>query len=246
MTTLQGKVALVTGAGSGIGQAIALGLAQTGATVACVSRTPAELDVTVQAIQQAGGTAFAVPTDAADPAAVARALDTTVATAGGLDVLVVNHGVSLEYTTIEHSDPDDWRTTFDINFHGAYHCARLAIPHLRQRGGGNIIMVGSGLGHRGAPGVGAYACSKAALGMLVRVLAEELRAERINVNELLPGVVHTRLDRHRPEPIALAGVTRPGDPIREPAEIVPLALFLAAQPPEGPTGQTFNMRRQPL
>src|SRR5438128_1305584 len=101
-------------------------------------------------------------------------------------MLFINHGVSLEYSTVEDSTVDAWRTTLEGNFLGAYHCARLATPHLRRRGGGNIIVVGSGLGHRGGPAIGAYACSKAALWMLVRVLAAELREDQINVNELPP------------------------------------------------------------
>jgi 3-oxoacyl-[acyl-carrier protein] reductase len=246
VSDLTGKVALVTGAGSGIGKAIAKGLGSAGATVCCVSRTTAEIDATASDIQHAGGSAFALTADAARPEDVDRALRRTVETAGGLDILVINHGVSLDYNTVEHSDVDAWLTTFDVNLHGAYHCARLAVPHLRRRGGGNIIVIGSGLGHRGSPGVAAYACSKAALWMLVRVLAEELREDRINVNEILPGLVRTKLDRHRPDREQRPLTGRPGDPAREPEEVVPLALFLASQPPTGPTGQSFNLRRQPL
>jgi 3-oxoacyl-[acyl-carrier protein] reductase len=246
VSDLTGKVALVTGAGSGIGKAIAIGLAHAGAKVACLSRTTAAVEATARAILQTGGSAFAVTADAARPDDVDRGLRQTVDTAGGLDILVINHGVSLDYNTVEHSDVDAWRTTFDVNLHGAYHCARLAIPHLRKRGGGNILVIGSGLGHRGSPGVAAYACSKAALWMLVRVLAEELREDRINVNEILPGLVRTQLDRHRPDRETRALGGRPGDPMREPEEIVPLALFLASQPPTGPSGQSFSMRRQAL
>jgi 3-oxoacyl-[acyl-carrier protein] reductase len=109
-------------------------------------------------------------------------------------------------------------------------------------------MMGSGQGHHGSPSVAAYACSKAALWMLVRVLADELRSDGINVNEILPGGVRTTLDRYRPRtPVAVPAATRPaGDRIREPEEIVPLAVFLAAQPPTGPTGQSFSLRRETL
>jgi 3-oxoacyl-[acyl-carrier protein] reductase len=241
---LANKVALVTGAGSGIGKAIAIRLAQAGATVCCVARTTSEIEATVRDIQQLGGNGFVVTADASNPDDVDRAFRVTDERAGGLDILFVNHGVSLEFTTVEHSTVDGWRKTLDINFLGAYHCARLAIPYLRRRGGGNIIMIGSGLGHRGSPTTGAYACSKAALWMLVQVLAAELREDRINVNEILPGLVRTNLDRHRPNRAETSLTGRPGDPPREPEEVVPLALFLASQPPTGPTGQSFNLRRQ--
>jgi 3-oxoacyl-[acyl-carrier protein] reductase len=248
---LRGKVAIVTGAGRGIGAAIAAGYAQAGANVVCVSRTVSEVESVAGAIVDQGGQAFAIAADVADPRAVEALLTRTMERAGGLDILMLNHGISLDWNTVEHSNVGDWLTTFDINLHAAYHCARLAIPHLKMRGGGNIIMMGSGQGHHGSPGVAAYACSKAALWMLVRVLADELRSDGINVNEILPGGVRTTLDRYRPRSEASAAPSAatprpPGDRIREPDEIVPLAVFLAAQPPTGPTGQSFSLRRQTL
>jgi 3-oxoacyl-[acyl-carrier protein] reductase len=238
---------VVTGAGRGIGRAIAEGYGRAGATVCCVSRTAAEVDEAAAAIQAAGGQAFAIAADMADPGAVEAVFTQVVERAGGLDVVLVNHGVSLDWKTVEQSNPVDWMATFDVNFHGAYHCARFAIPHLKRRGGGSIIMMGSGQGHRGSPGVAAYACSKAAMWMLVRVLADELREDGILVNEILPGGVRTTLGRFRPASPAPPAARGGGDPLREPEEIVPLALFLAGQAPAtGPTGQSFSMRRQTL
>jgi 3-oxoacyl-[acyl-carrier protein] reductase len=248
---LSGKVALVTGAGRGIGAAIADGYARAGASVVCVSRTGDEVEAVAREIVARGGQALAIAADVADPNAVEAMLRTTEERCGGLDVLMLNHGISLDWNNVEHSQVADWMTTFDINLHGAYHCARLAISLLRRRGGGNIIMMGSGQGHHGSPGVAAYACSKAALWMLVRVLADELRTDGINVNEILPGGVRTTLDRYRPAAaagaVAPVAAARPAwDRIREPEEIVPLAVFLAAQPATGATGQSFSLRRQTL
>jgi 3-oxoacyl-[acyl-carrier protein] reductase len=243
---LNGKVAIVTGAGRGICAAIAAGYAQAGATVACVARTTEEVESVAERIVNQGGRAFAISVDVVDPDAVNAMLQQVVERTGGLDILMLNHGVSLDWNTVEHSQVADWLATFDSNLHGAYHCARLAIPHLKRRGGGSIIMMGSGQGHHGSAGVAAYACSKAAVWMLVRVLADELRADGINVNEILPGAVRTTLDRYRPRTEAPAAPRPASDRIREPDEIVPLAVFLAAQPATGPTGQSFSLRRQTL
>ncbi|MBV8281557.1 MAG: SDR family oxidoreductase, partial [Candidatus Eremiobacteraeota bacterium] len=168
---------------------------------------------------------------------VAHLLDATAERAGGLDVMFVNAGESLDWQPVELGDPAMWRRNIETNLFGAYHCARLAIPHLRRRGGGKIIMMGSGQGHRGSPGVSSYACSKAALWMLVQVMAEELKDAGIAVNEIQPGGVRTTLGRHAPAGrVGTAG-------LREPEEVVPLAVFLASQPANGPTGQTFSLRR---
>jgi 3-oxoacyl-[acyl-carrier protein] reductase len=243
---LDGKVAVVTGAGRGIGRAIAEGYARAGASVYCVARTGSEVEAVARAIQADGGSALGIAADVTDPRAVSDLYQSAVERSGGLDILMINHGISLDWKTVEHSVVQDWLTTFDVNLHGAYHCARLAIPYLKRRGGGNIIMMGSGQGHHGSPGVAAYACSKAALWMLVRVLADELREDRINVNEILPGGVRTTLDRYRPRSEAPPPTRPAGDRVREPEEIVPLAVFLAALPPTGSTGQSFSLRRQTL
>lgn len=160
--------------------------------------------------------------------------------AGGLDILVVNAGVSLDQARVEESDPDKLRQTFEVNLFGAYHCIRLAIPHLRRRGGGKIIVIGSGLGHSSRYGTAAYSCSKAALWMLVRIVAEEVRGDNIAVNELVPGLVRTAMaPARRRSPTLLAEEWN-----KAPEDVIPLALFLATQPPLGPTGQTFSLTRR--
>ena len=149
---LSGKVAIVTGAGRGIGKAIARAYAKAGAAVCCAARTEADLHETVQAIVAAGGQGLAVPTDVTQLAAVHKMVQVTVETFGGLDILVINAGVQGERRPVEDSHPEAWRTTLEINLLGAYYCAQAAIAALKQRGAGKIITVGSGIGHRGVVG----------------------------------------------------------------------------------------------
>jgi 3-oxoacyl-[acyl-carrier protein] reductase len=240
---LQDKVAIVTGAGRGIGRAIALGYAEAGAAVCCVARTQSEIEATVHEIQQQGGRGLALACDVTDLNAVVQLCDTTATILGGIDILVINAGVSLDHHPVELSDPDDWRTTLEVNLFGAYHCAKAAIPHLKRRGGGKIITIGSGMGRRGRVGSSAYSCSKAALWMLTRVLAQELWQDRISVNELIPGPVETAMTQ---DPAARTGpaFATESEWIKQPEDVVPLALFLATQPDIGPTAQSFSLMRR--
>ena len=190
---LSGQVALVTGAGRGIGRAIAMAYAQAGAAVGCAARSTEEIATTVRDIAAHGGRAIAVPTDVTQLASVQHMVRTTVETFGGLDIVVINAGAHYDRQHVAESRPEDWRATLEVNLVGAYYCAHAAIPYLKQRGAGKIITVGSGIGHRGDPGSSAYACSKAGLWMLTRVLAQELWPYNISVNELIPGPVHTAM-----------------------------------------------------
>ena len=182
---LDGQVAVVTGASRGIGQAIVLALAEKGAAVCCAARTLPQIEATAAQIRQNGGQAIAVQTDVADYSAVEAMYQATVDAFGPPDVVVVNAGVSLGGATVENSVIEDWLTTINVNLIGPYYCAKAAIPHMKERGG-NIIMVGSGMGHRALPNNAAYSASKAGLWMLTRVLADELIPHSIAVNELIP------------------------------------------------------------
>jgi 3-oxoacyl-[acyl-carrier protein] reductase len=240
---LSGKVAIVTGAGKGIGKAIAQAYARAGAAVCCAARTEGDLRETVQTIVAYGGQGLAVPTDVTQIATVQHMVQVTVETFGGLDILVINAGMSADGRHVEDSDPEAWRTTLEVNLLGAYYCAQAAIPALKQRESGKIITVGSGIGHHGLLGSSAYACSKAGLWMLTRVLAQELSPYNISVNELIPGPVVTTLTGA--QAAQHQGVFAiEGEWVKTPDEVVPLALFLATQPPIGPTAQSFSLMRR--
>ncbi|ATW27927.1 SDR family NAD(P)-dependent oxidoreductase [Candidatus Formimonas warabiya] len=191
---LKGKVAVVTGAGRGIGKAIAIAYAKAGANTVCAARTAAEIRETVTEISKMDGRALALETDVTCIESVNNMFARAVEHFGGIDILVINAGANYDRETVENSNPDNWKRTLDVNLFGAYYCAHSAIPFLKQRGAGKIITIGSGLGHRGYAGGSAYSCSKAGLWMLTRILAQELMEYKISVNELIPGPVQTSID----------------------------------------------------
>jgi len=242
MQPLSGKVAIVTGSGRGIGRAIALAFAGAGASICCAARTWEQINATASTIVESDGQAFACLVDVTSEANVQRMVRETVERFGGLDILVINAGVDLDPHPVEQSRTELWKQTLETNLTGAYYCAKAAIPYLRQRGAGKIITIGSGLGHQGYPGSAAYACSKAALWMLTRILAQELIGDNISVNELIPGPVTTASSSLDPQHSVIGKY--PGEWKKLPEDVVPLALFLATQPDCGPTAQSFSLMRR--
>jgi 3-oxoacyl-[acyl-carrier protein] reductase len=239
---LSDKVALITGAGSNIGRGIAVGYAGAGAMVSCAGRTLSTLEETVGLIAAVGGRGSAVQADVTQIDQVERMMEATVEVFGGLDILVINAGGLRGRGPIEAYDHELWLQTIDVNLNGAFYCAQKAIPHLKARGGGKIITVGSGMGHTGAFSLAAYACAKAGLWMLTRMLAKELMPYNIAVNELIPGPVggETRLPKNTLQPETWSD----NEWIKAPEDVVPLALFLATQPDSGPTGRSFSLMRR--
>ena len=242
---LAGKVAAVTGAGRGIGRAIALAYANAGAAVVCAARTEEEIADTARQIEGNGGRALAIPVDVTEQSGVIALFEQAVHHFGGIDIVVINAGVNLDRRTVEASIPADWRMTMEVNLFGAYYCAKAALPHLKARGNGKIIMVGSGMGHRGGAGSSAYACSKAGLWMLTRILAQEVWQDNISVNELIPGPVDTSMTANE-DARAGAAFTTSSEWTKQPEDVVPLALFLATQPAVGPTAQSFSLMRRDM
>lgn len=235
---LAGQVAVITGAGRGIGRAIALAYARAGAAVVCSARSGAEIEDTASTIVSAGGRASALRADVGDPVAMRALFQHAADIHGGVDIVVANAGVATKVGRVEDSDPAAWAQVVQTNLVGAYYTAHAAIPHLRARGGGKILFVGSGARHGFAAGSSAYAASKIGVWKLVQVLAVELQDYNISVNELIPGPVKT----------AMTGFGKfsfpPGEWVKEPEDLVPMAMFLATQPLVGPTAQSYSLMRR--
>ena len=239
---LQGKVAVITGAGRGIGRAIAIGFGRSGAAVCCAAKTEKEIRETSSKINAENGNSVFKVTDVTDFDAVLALFQYADEVFGGIDIVVINAGVSIDKNVVENSIPDDWKTNIEVNLFGAYHTAKGAIPYLRKRGAGKIILMGSGVGHRGIPERSGYACSKAGVWMLTRILAQELLPYNISVNELIPGPVQTALMRGR-ETEFLSQVGQ-SEWMKKPEDVLDLALFIATQSDIGPTGQSFSLMRR--
>ncbi|HEX2146088.1 MAG TPA: SDR family NAD(P)-dependent oxidoreductase [Pseudorhizobium sp.] len=192
---LQARVALVTGAGSGIGKATAVTLAQHGAKVGVLGHTRSELDTTVAEIEKNGGVALALEADVSDEDAMRKAVTQLVEAHGRLDIVVVNAGINGVWAPIDDLKPDEWDKTIQVNLRGTYLTLHLTVPHMKEHGGGSIIIVSSINGNRTftSPGATAYSATKAAQVAIVQQLAVELGRHRIRINAVCPGKIETAI-----------------------------------------------------
>ncbi|MFF5972103.1 SDR family NAD(P)-dependent oxidoreductase [Streptomyces sp. NPDC012769] len=182
------RTVLVTGAGSGLGRAIALAFAAEGARVAVAGRSAAPLDETVALIEAAGGTARAFTADVARAEDAHRLVRDTVTAFGGLDVAVNNAGVFRGGHSAADFPLEDWHTLLDINVTGVLHALQAEIAHMRGHGGGAIVNISSNLGaHVRIPGVFGYQVSKAAVSAMTRAAARDHVADGIRINAVSPG-----------------------------------------------------------
>lgn len=193
---LASQVAVVTGAGRGIGAAIAKRLAAMGATVVLCGRNPGHLETTLADIRAAGGAGQAEPCDVTDLNSVQRVADTVAKNFGRLDVLVNNAGVGSFSAPLHELTPEEWEKVLNTNLRGVFYCIRAFAPLMIRAKTGHIVNISSLAGKNALPNGAAYAASKWGLNGLTYSVAEELRAHNIRVSVVCPGSVNTELSPH--------------------------------------------------
>ncbi len=190
---LSGQVAIVTGAGRGIGRTVARALAGAGARVALAARSREQLDETAALIQHAGGQAIAIPTDVADQAAVEQMVAATVQHLGPPDLLVNNAAIAHKEAALWELEADEWWRVLEVNLRGPFLCARAVLPSMLARQRGRIVNVASNVGGRPSPAGSAYSVSKAGLLRLSDCLAAMVEGRGVSVFAISPGLVHTAM-----------------------------------------------------
>lgn len=225
--SFNGKTALVTGAGSGIGEAIALDLGHAGATVIVADIDLEKARAVAARIVDAGGQAQAGTGDVADPKAVEALVAEAVAVGGGLDLLVNNAGIGGPLVPLGEYPLDGWRQVIGVNLDGVFYGMRYAIPEMLKRGGGAIVNMASILGSVGYANAGAYVAAKHALLGLTKTAALEYAAKGIRVNAVGPGFIETPLLANLPTEAKQAlAASHPIGRIGRPEEVSALTLFL--------------------
>lgn len=236
------KIALVTGAGSGIGRAIAIDFAAEGARVAVLDRSVEGGQETVAQIERNGGQTLFVQTDLAVPSQIEAAVDTVMQRFGGIDILVNNAGIQIN-APVDKLTLAQWELTQAINVTAPFLLIKAVAPIMRERGGGSIVNISSVHGMSTVPGAVAYATSKHALIGLTKGAALDLAADHIRVNAVLPGAVDTPLHRanmrqtgNEQEAFDRFSRTTPLLRTAEPDEIARVVLFLASEDASFATG----------
>lgn len=243
---LAGKVAIVTGATSGIGRATAVLMAAAGARVAIVGRKQQELNRVVAEIEKQGGEALSIRGDVTDEKTARRIISRTVKEFSALDVLV-NAAGHLNNGTIENTRLSDWDAMLNVNLRAVFNLMQEAVPHLSARRG-NVVNVSSVTGLRAFPGVLAYCVSKAGLDQLTRCAALELAPKGVRVNAVNPGVVITEIHKRggmSEESYAAflehSKATHPLGRVGHASEVAELILYLASERAAWITGATYSI-----
>jgi fengycin family lipopeptide synthetase B len=230
---LAGKAAIVTGAGRGIGRAIALALAREGCAVTLASRTRAELEAVAAEVVGLGARALPLAADVSAEAEAARLAEETLQAFGRVDILVNNAGVSIPFRDVVDLPLTDWERILRVNLTGAFLCARAVLPAMIRQRSGKIVNLGSLSSFVGFAGNSAYSASKAGIVMFTKCLAAEVKAYGIDVNAVCPSGTDTRLL----DEIGLkAGRTN----LIRPEEIAALVLFLVTAEASAVTGTAIE------
>ena len=201
MARLNNKVALITGAGTGVGRACMEIFAKEGAKVVGVSRTQSNLDEALATVTDAGGEGIVVAADLATPEGAQKAVEATLAAYGRIDVLVNSAGVGYSYQDnhpgtmddVVNTTPEAWREVLAINLDSCFHMCRLVIPEMQKAGGGSIVNVTSISGYQGLPGAHTYTAAKAGMINLTRSLCVAYAKDGIRANAIAPGFIATRM-----------------------------------------------------
>jgi len=239
MGMLDGKVAFITGAASGIGRGTAARFAREGAKVVLADVDENEGASAVKEITDGGGTAVFTTCDVSDPQSVQAAVQFALTSFGRLDIVFANAGINGVWTPVDELTPDEWDKTLDINLKGTFLTVHFSVPHLKNGGGGSIIITSSVNGNRtfSTPGASAYSTSKAGQVAFMKMCALELGRHHIRVNAVCPGAIHTNIDqrteqRHTDE-IGIKIELPEGSPALnegqgEPVDVADTCLFLAS------------------
>ena len=226
---LAGMVAVITGAGSGVGRAVAMALAAAGGTPVLVGRTREPLWETAALVAGVGGQSLVRPADVTDEAAVGEVFAQAADELEGIDAAILADGVG-RYGLIESYPLADWEETLATNLTGPFLCARAAIPHLRRNGGGAIVAISSGAGKQGYPQLGAYSASKFGLMGLMQGLSGEVADDGIKVCTVVPGSILTPFGGRSVAAKREEMASDPGRKYLYPEDVAEAILFLLRQP----------------
>jgi 3-oxoacyl-[acyl-carrier protein] reductase len=241
MSQLTNQVAVVTGAGRGIGRAIALKFAAEGADIACVSRTADNAEKVAAEVRALGRKAWALAVDVADGSAVAAAAEKILEASGRIDILVNNAGITRDGLLMRMSE-QDWDTVLDTNLKGAFLFTKAFTRTLLKQRSGRIINVASVIGLIGNAGQANYASSKAALIGFTKSIARELASRGITVNALAPGFIETDMTAALDEALRTELLKKiPLNSLGQPEDIAQAALFLAGPASRYITGQVLTV-----
>jgi NADP-dependent 3-hydroxy acid dehydrogenase YdfG len=230
---LTGRVAAVTGATSGIGEATALALAGAGAAVAVAGRRADRLEALAQRIEDDGGRALPVPTDVSDEAQARALVERTVSELGGLSILVNNAGVML-LGPVQDADLDEWRRMVNVNVFGVLYCTHAALPVMREAGGGDIVNVSSTAGRQAHLGSAVYNLTKFGVNGFTEGLRQEALHVGVRVSVVEPGMVETELLDHNKNPVVLEGAAKMREQVGTPLsadDIARAIVYVVGQPP---------------